>query len=112
MAGLEIVKSLSYIVFFYPVVVPTAGVPTTKSRWGGKPRASAGDLWGQIKPCWDQLPSVSIVSVTLVIKLDNEGRIAKPPQIVRPRGAALDERRLIAEALALAAVTACTPYLA
>lgn len=81
------------------------------SRSGGKPRASAGDLWGQIKPCWDQLPSVSTVPVTLVITLDDEGRIAKPPQIVRPTGAALDERRLISEARALAAVTACNPYL-
>ena len=53
---------------------------------------------------------MATVPVTLLIALNESGRIATPPQIVRPNGAMPDERRLISEARALAAVTACVPY--
>jgi hypothetical protein len=72
--------------------------------------ASAGGLWGEIEPCWSKLPSISSVPVTLEISLSEKGLIAVPPKIIRPSTAAPDEMRLIAEARALAAVTACVPY--
>jgi hypothetical protein len=72
--------------------------------------SSAGGLWGQIKPCWDRLPNVSSVPVSLEIVLSDRGQIAVPPKIIRPDSGAPDERRLISEARALAAVTACMPY--
>lgn len=72
--------------------------------------ASTGDLWGQIKPCWDSLPPVATVPVILVVTLDDRGLIATPPRIVRSVAQAPDERRLISEARALTAVTACVPY--
>jgi hypothetical protein len=78
-------------------------------RPGAGTSASSGDLWGQIKPCWDRLPPVSTVPVTLVVALDEHGRIVTPPKIIRA-GGAVDERRLISEARALAAITACVPY--
>jgi hypothetical protein len=72
--------------------------------------ASSGALWGQIAPCWRSMPGVSTVPVTLEIKLNGGGLIAVPPRILRPAAAAPDERRLLSEARALAAVTACAPY--
>ena len=78
-------------------------------RPGSGSAASAGDLWGQIQPCWDRLPAVASVPVSLEITLDARGLIATPPKIVRSGGAP-DERRLISEARALAAITACVPY--
>jgi hypothetical protein len=72
--------------------------------------ASAGNLWLQIKPCWSQLPNVSNVQVTLEISLNDRGRIAVPPKIMRESTGAPDQARLIAEARALTAVTACVPY--
>ena len=71
---------------------------------------SSGTLWGQIAPCWNRMPGVSTVPVTLEIKLNGRGLIAVPPRILRPEAAAPDERRLLSEARALAAVTACVPY--
>jgi hypothetical protein len=99
----------------------TTGSPTKAPDKQGKPTnphaadgpgsaASSGWLWGQIEPCWSRLPQVSTVPVTLEIRLDLRGKIAKPPRILRPNTAAPDERRLISEARALAAVTACVPY--
>lgn len=85
------------------------GPANTPDRAGAGSAASSGSLWGQIKPCWDQLPPVSTVPVTLEITLDAGGRIATPPKILRSGGAP-DERRLISEARALAAITACVPY--
>lgn len=85
------------------------GPENVPDRVGSGSAASSGSLWGQIKPCWDQLPPVSTVPVTLEITLDAGGRIAIPPRIVRSGGTP-DERRLISEARALAAITACVPY--
>lgn len=85
------------------------GPENVPDRAGSGSAASSGSLWGQIKPCWDQLPPVSTVPVTLEINLDARGLIATPPKIVRSGGAP-DERRLISEARALAAITACVPY--
>jgi hypothetical protein len=88
-----------------------SGRPAAAHAGRGSGRdASSGDLFGQVKPCWDALPAVATVPVTLQVTLDAAGRIAKPPRIDRPAGAALDERRLVSEARALAAITACVPY--
>ena len=81
-----------------------------KNADGPGAAASTGALWGQIAPCWNRMPGVSTVPVTLEIKLNGRGLIAVPPRILRPGAAAPDERRLLAEARALAAVTACVPY--
>jgi hypothetical protein len=48
--------------------------------------------------------------VSLEIEVNERGQIAVPPKIIRPDLGAPDERRLVAEARALAAVTACVPY--
>jgi hypothetical protein len=77
---------------------------------GAGPTSSAGGIWGEIEPCWRSLPNTSRVPVTLQVILDDAGRVSKPPQIVRPPSATLDEARLIAEARALAALAACVPY--
>lgn len=81
---------------------------------GGVPNhgtvASAGDLWGQIKPCWLAAPGASAVPVTLRFTLNDQGRIAKPPIILRPSGASLDRERLVSETRALAALAGCVPY--
>jgi hypothetical protein len=77
---------------------------------GAGTASSSGGLWGQIEPCWKQMPSKSLVPVTLQIELDDRGQIARPPQIVRPNTTAPDQRRLVAEARALAAISACLPY--
>ena len=81
---------------------------------GGAPAhgtvASAGSLWGQIKPCWLAARGASAVPVTLRFTLNDQGRISKPPIIIRPPGAELDRARLISEARALAALAGCVPY--
>jgi hypothetical protein len=48
--------------------------------------------------------------VALEITLDENGRLSLPPKILRPVSASADERRLAAEARAIAAVAACVPY--
>lgn len=72
--------------------------------------ASAGDLMGQVRPCWSRLPDRSLVPVTLAVTLDAQGRLATPPRIIRPSTTPPDQRRLIAEARALTAIAACLPY--
>jgi len=39
------------------------------------------------------------------------GNLAKPPEIERPNGARLDDRRLKSESLAINALAQCGPYL-
>jgi len=87
----------------------TKGPPQTSTGAGGSGASAGGGLWGQIKPCWDKLGAAT-VPVSLEIILDRNGKIATPPRIIRPDGAAPDEKRLISEARALAAVAACVPY--
>jgi hypothetical protein len=70
---------------------------------------SSGDLWGQIEPCWRALPKASAVPVTLEIELNSAGNLARPPLLIRPAAAALNDPRLVSEARALAAVAACAP---
>ena len=87
------------------------GNPNSTQKAAGPGTAgSSGGLWGQIEPCWDNMPNVSTVPVTLVIVLNDQGRIATPPKIIRPSSAKPDEGRLISEARALAALAACVPY--
>jgi hypothetical protein len=71
---------------------------------------SAGDLWGQVKPCWDRSATVASVPVTLITRLGGDGRLAKPPTIVRPPAAVPDQARLKSEARAIAAVIGRMPY--
>jgi hypothetical protein len=79
-------------------------------RGKGPVASGGGGLWGQIKPCWDKLPARSSVPVTLIVTINEQGLIAQPPTIVRPSGAAPDHERQISEARALAALSACVPY--
>lgn len=72
--------------------------------------ASAGELWGQVEPCWRRLAGRSAVPVTLEVTLDGKGGLATPPRIVRPDGGRPSEQRLLAEARALEAIRACLPY--
>ena len=72
--------------------------------------ASSGSLWGQVEPCWRHMPGASNVPVTLDVTLNGRGMVALPPTIIRPSTSAPDEARLIAEARALASITACSPY--
>ena len=55
---------------------------------------------GPIQPC----------PVVLEVVLNDKGMIAKPPTILRPEGALLDETRLIAEERAIRALAGCVPY--
>ncbi len=84
--------------------------PSTSKADGPGSAASSGGLWGQIEPCWRRMPNQSAVPVKLEVLLDDKGMIAKPPRILRPDASVPDERRLIAEARALAAISACLPY--
>jgi hypothetical protein len=71
--------------------------------------ASSGALWGAIEPCWKQQKGASRVPVTIEISLNGLGQLAKPPTIIRPVGAQLDEARLVSEARAIGAIAACAP---
>ena len=73
---------------------------------GDKGHAS-GDMWGEIQTCWK--PEAR-VPVTLEVVIDNAGRLALPPRILRPEGAQLDEVRLKAESRAIEAVARCAPF--
>jgi hypothetical protein len=55
------------------------------------------------------MPGGAAVPVTLELEFNGRGGLAKPPKIIRPMAAALNDRRLVAEARALAAVAACMP---
>lgn len=72
--------------------------------------ASAGELWGQVEPCWRRISGGSTVPVTLEVVLDGRGGLAGPPRILRPDGGRPSEQRLLAEARALEAIRACLPY--
>ena len=72
--------------------------------------ASAGELWGQVEPCWRRIGGRSTVPVTLEVTLDAQGGLAGPPRILRPDGDRPTEQRLLAEARALEAIHACLPY--
>jgi hypothetical protein len=95
-----------------PAKASDKAVDQTPSKTPGQAGASAssGALWGQVEPCWRRLPGVSAVPVTLEVILNGQGLIATPPVILRPKGSALEEQRLIAEARAIAAISACVPY--
>lgn len=81
-----------------------------QTRGPGDAASTGSGLWGQIAPCWGRLPQVSAVPVTLEVTLNAKGLIAAPPKIVRPDATAPSEARLISEARALAALSACVPY--
>ena len=66
-----------------------------------------GDMWSQIETCWRP---VAAVPITLEVVIDSYGRLAVPPRILRPQNAAIDERRLHAEAVAVQAVAGCAPF--
>lgn len=80
------------------------------SRQGdGGDAQSAGDLWGQVEPCWRALPQRSTAVVTLEVTLNDKGRLATKPRLVRNSIGQLDEAHLVAEAAALMAIQACLP---
>lgn len=84
---------------------PNRGQVAAGQAVGG---SATGGLWGQIEPCWRNLGRPAAVAVSLEVTLDGAGELAKPPTILRGN-AALDERRLTAEASALQALGACLP---
>jgi hypothetical protein len=75
---------------------------------GVGPAGSPAALWGLVEPCWRSLSLGSPRPVTLSVTLDMQGRIAKPPQILRT-GSTPDEPQLRSEALALQGLAACMP---
>ncbi|MGA0601538.1 hypothetical protein ACO2Q3_12615 [Caulobacter sp. KR2-114] len=84
--------------------------PSRLAANGPGTAASSGALWGQVEPCWRRMPDKSQVPVRLQVQLTAKGQIARPPTILRPDSSQPDQRRLIAEARALAAIAACIPY--
>lgn len=70
---------------------------------------SSGDFVGQVETCWRNLPLRSSTVVALEVVINEKGRLASKPTILRPAGARLDEARLTAEATALAAIQTCLP---
>ncbi len=87
------------------------GAPRSPAQASGPgAAASSGALWGQVEPCWRKLPGVSALPVSLEVTLTAKGIIGAPPHVLRPSDATPDTPRLIAEARAIAALTACTPY--
>lgn len=91
--------------------VATAGKasPNTSTGQIATGAASTGELWGRIEPCWRDMGLKTGRPVTLEIQLGAAASLARPPQVIRPSEALLDEQRLRAEARALAAVAACLP---
>jgi len=86
------------------------GDTSAAARNGERQQETASEaIWDQIEPCWRQMPENSTVPVTLEFVLNGRGALAAPPRIIRPMAAALTDQRLVAEARALAAVTACMP---
>jgi hypothetical protein len=79
-------------------------------RGGATADVSAGELWGQVEPCWRRIGGRSTVPVMLEVTLDGLGGLAGPPRILRPDGGRPSEQRLLAEAQALEAIHACLPY--
>ncbi|ATQ43431.1 hypothetical protein [Caulobacter mirabilis] len=80
-------------------------------RGDGGSASSAGDLWGQIEPCWRRLsPPAAAPTVTLELVLNGGGGLARPPRIVRAEAGAPPETQLLAEARALTAIQTCLPY--
>lgn len=88
-----------------------AALTTSASREGApSPADGSRGLWGQVEPCWRKLAPKAAVPVTLKVTLDDFGRLAAPPKILRPPIGRPDEQRLLSEALALQAIQACLPY--
>lgn len=69
------------------------------------------DLWKAIEPCWRRVATKDTEGVTLSVSFSPLGNLAKPPVIMRPTGAQLDNRRLKSESLAINALAQCGPYL-
>jgi len=84
--------------------------PNAAARNPPQGSAGAGELWGFLEPCWKKLPGRSLVPVTLEVTLNVQGTISTPPKIIRPPSAPVTEARLVSEARALAALSACLPY--
>ena len=81
---------------------------TEEAAQRGRP-SNATDLAGSFEPCWEKLGGSALTRVVIEIALDAQGRLAKPPTIVRTKGASLDERHLRSEAAAISAIAGCAP---
>jgi hypothetical protein len=88
----------------------THGAPVKTAEIGGDGAPSAGSFPGEVEHCWKRLPGFSDVPVMLEVALNDRGLIARPPKILRPPAAVLDERRLISEERAIRALAMCVPY--
>ena len=74
-------------------------------------RTTPNDLWKAIEPCWRRVVTRDTESVTLSVSFSPLGNLAKPPVIMRPNGAHLDDRMLKSESMAINALAQCGPYL-
>jgi hypothetical protein len=88
----------------------TRAAPVKTAEIGGDGAPSAGSFQGEVEHCWKRLPGFSDVPVNLEVALNDRGLIARPPKILRPPAAVLDERRLISEERAIRALATCVPY--
>jgi len=88
---------------------PNALSEITQEAAQSRRASNATDLAGSFEPCWDKFGGSALAPVVIEIALDGRGRLAKPPMIVRAKGAALDERRLRSEAAAISAIAGCAP---
>lgn len=70
--------------------------------------ASTGALWGRISPCWDRLAHRGPHLIVVEVAFDQDGRLLRPPAILRPPGN-ISESLLRAEERALAALASCLP---
>ncbi len=72
-------------------------------------RASTGELWGRIEPCWRDIGGRLNRSVSLELSLDGASKLDKPPVVLRAANTPLDPTQLSAEAAALQALQQCLP---
>ena len=90
--------------------ITTTGKPSQQPAQGEMVgSASAGELWGRIEPCWQNLKTPVERPVVLEVTLNAGAGLARPPSVVRDVDARLDEPRLRSEARALQALASCLP---
>ena len=76
-----------------------------------KDTETPNDLWKAIAPCWKRNATRDSIGVTLQVSFSPLGNLAKPPQIKREAGMALNDQRLRSESQAIMALSQCGPYL-
>lgn len=75
----------------------------------GDGAAAAGTFAASLEQCWRSLPGRSLVPVTLVVSINEQGMFAAPPQVLRPESAQLTTARMASEDRAIRALAKCLP---